>query len=140
MSRQQELVEKLSYNNDYSHRNNWYQYFTEIIEGIDKDLNIRSGSRTKRTLSRMLKFRDSRRFRIWIDTYAKALTSTIRTQVRDLIILPVINNIDIHVYNGKAYIKINTGTTSGRRLGELVETRIKPVHSAKKAVKQSKSK
>lgn len=116
----------LIYKSNKSHRSNWYRYLEEINTGS-------FNARFRRTLTRMLQFRDSKRFGIWIDTWAKMLSKTSRTQARDLYILPVHDNNTVSVHNGKSYVKVNcTKDKVGRRLGEFVETRVKTVHSTGK--------
>lgn len=143
MKNKSDLIENLSYSRNRSHRAHWYQYFEEMVKDIDSNPQtiFKRGARVKRTLSRMLKYRDnSKRFRIWIDHYAKILRGPSRVRARDLIILPVITNKVVQVYDGKKYHSINTNLNVGRRLGQFVETRYKVIHSAKTSKGSPKSK
>lgn len=55
----------------------------------------------------------------------------IRTQSRDMVILPIIINLPIEIYNGKEYVRVDIQPEMiGKYLGELVLTRKKLTHSA----------
>ncbi|MCD4666388.1 30S ribosomal protein S19 [archaeon] len=55
----------------------------------------------------------------------------IRTHCRDMIILPKMVNMLIHVHNGKSFVVVQIPKESlGMRLGELILTRSRVQHSA----------
>lgn len=88
-------------------------------------------SRLRRTLKRgfteqqkklLLKLQKSRQ-----GTYKKI----VKTHARDMIILPDMINMKLHVYNGKEFILVvPTAEMLGHYLGEFSMTRKKPTHSA----------
>jgi small subunit ribosomal protein S19 len=54
---------------------------------------------------------------------------TIKTHCRETVILPEMNGLTIHVYNGKEFIPVEiTPEKLGHRLGEFAMTNKKVVH------------
>lgn len=88
-------------------------------------------ARARRTLKRGLKPQQ----KILREKMRKAregkLTKPIKTQIRDMIILPEMIGQTAHVYNGKAYIQVYiTYEMIGDYLGDYVMTRTRTKHSA----------
>jgi len=55
----------------------------------------------------------------------------IKTHCRDIIVVPVMIGLNIHVHNGKAYVPlVITMQMLGHRLGEFAATRNRVAHSA----------
>lgn len=94
-----------------------------------------SNARIRRTLMRMIK----NGFPVeWENFYRKCYLQkegkykkTVKTQSRDIIILPAMVGCKVAVYNGKEYVELEIKPEMiGRRLGEFVLTTKKVQHSA----------
>lgn len=88
-------------------------------------------SRARRTLKRGLKPQQ----KILREKMKKAregkLSKPVKTQIRDMIILPEMVGQTVQVHNGKAYIQVYiTHEMIGDYLGNYVMTRVKTKHSA----------
>ncbi len=61
----------------------------------------------------------------------KSGKKNIRTHLRDMIVLPEMVGLKIHIYNGKEFVQVNiVGEMIGMRFGELVPTRKIAQHSS----------
>lgn len=59
------------------------------------------------------------------------LKKPIRTHCRDMIVIPALLDLSLHVYNGKEFVPVEiTSEMLGKYLGEFVVTRRKVEHSA----------
>ena len=59
------------------------------------------------------------------------ISKIVKTHCRDLIILPEMVSITVHVYNGKEFVPVNIAENMiGHYLGEFAVTRKKVQHSA----------
>jgi small subunit ribosomal protein S19 len=83
-------------------------------------------SRSRRSLKRGLTDAEKRLMAL-VDKKAK----NIKTHCRDMIIVPAMIGLMLHVYNGKAFVPVSvTAQMLGHRLGEFAHTRGKVSHSA----------
>jgi small subunit ribosomal protein S19 len=83
-------------------------------------------ARSRRSLKRGLTDAEKRLMAL-VEKKAK----NIKTHCRDMIIVPAMLDLMLHVYNGKAFVPVNiTAEMLGHRLGEFAHTRSKVSHSA----------
>ena len=112
-----------------------FAYAGEMIEklskmDIEEFINFLS-SRKRRTVKRGLLEKN----KALIDKIKKTKTGVykkiIKTHARDMIVIPEMIGLIIHVHNGKTFMPVNIiPEMLGCYLGELVPTRRRVVHSA----------
>lgn len=105
----------------------WMGKTEEEIKKMDlKEFMQVTSSRTRRTLTRGIPDTHKRLLKKVMDG-----DKNIKTQCRDMIILPAMLGAIIRIYNGKEYFPVTiTGEMLGHYLGEFSMTRKSVTHSA----------
>lgn len=104
----------------------------EELEGMSVEEFAKvAGARVRRTLKRGLNPFQERLLEKVKEAKEKGLEKPIKTQCRDMIVVPPMIGLTIRVHNGKGFepVKITTEKV-GHYLGEFVLTRGKVKHSA----------
>ncbi len=104
--------------------------FDELVSMQYTELAEHFGARARRTLKRGLTD-VQKKLLVKVKRMKEGKRKTVKTQSRDMIILPEMVGIKIGIHNGKEYIPIEmTEGMIGHFLGEFVRTRKDPEHKA----------
>ena len=98
-----------------------------------KKLDIREFSKYLKSRERRSVLRNFQTIEKFLKRCKKKIEKNkpIRTHLRDLVIVPQMVGLTIHVYNGKEFVPVKvTGEMLGHRLGEFALTRKQVKHSA----------
>ncbi len=96
-----------------------------------KELISHVNSRQRRSLNRGLSEQQKKLLLKIKKLKEGKISKIVKTHCRDLIILPEMVSITVHVYNGKEFVPVNIAENMiGHYLGEFAVTRKKVQHSA----------